>query len=113
MMYASTHTRHEIDRQERRADAVQLAAQNLYDEACDALMHDPSRELRTPGYSRTKSAPAWSLLSYLTDAQQEELANILMRASKSGDPMAQLLIGTISNEYSATHAEESAEESAE
>lgn len=74
--------------------------------AREALLGDPSKALRNPHSRRHPTIAACDLYESLTPGQQQTVAEIVARAAREGDGMAQTLIDALAVNHAELNCEE-------
>lgn len=102
----------ELERRQRKADALDAAYRSLRDELIDALAHEPAREVSTPG-AHKPSLRAFEVIEEAFAGRDGEavlvdLLRIVGEALKSEDPFvripAQAWVSARADKYAEFHA---------
>jgi hypothetical protein len=93
------------DESARAAAAGERYAYHLH-EARDALLRDPSRALRNPSSRQYPTLRASDLYEWITEEQQQAVAEIVARAARESDPQAMKLIDALARDHAERNADE-------
>lgn len=94
-----------------RSDFQAMVYVNLRDELLNALLDEPARIVRTPGYPAAQRMSAEDILIDSTagvgsDARVHQIALILAKAAKGGDLQALALFSDLAREHAEFHLED-------